>query len=370
MNRRTWLEKTGLATSLGIAFKPSQLFAQNPDLAKDNPIIKINANENPYGPSPMARQSMQEAIAKGNRYPIPQINALKQALGRKEGLSDQHILLGAGSTEILGLVGLWRGKDGGDVVCAEYTFPYLPTYADRIGAAIKRVPLKADRTHDLTAMRHAISEKTALVYICNPNNPTGTILKSDELEAFCRDVGKNTYILLDEAYLDYVATSDNRSMVSLVMEYPKIIIARTFSKIYGLAGMRIGYAVAHPDTIRILSQLHTGGNFGFSAVSLAAASASLQDTSFVALSKAKNAEAMRICTQTLTKLKIPYTPSHANFVYFPLNAPSAELQHTLASQNIQIGLYYEGEERFARISMGTVEEMQLFCTALENVWRT
>jgi len=212
----------------------------------DSPIV-LCWNENPYGPSPAARLAVSHAIADGCRYPDEELPGLVQALARHEGVGTDHIVTGTGSGELLRALGLLASRDGGEVIAAAPTYRELTEYARRRGAALKSVPLDARHRHDLPAMSAAISSRTRAIYICNPNNPTGTAVPAAEIRDFVRSVPLPVTVIVDEAYMDFATDGAVSTVADLVPGERRLVVLRTFSKIHGMAGLRCGYALARPD---------------------------------------------------------------------------------------------------------------------------
>ncbi|MGQ0739370.1 MAG: pyridoxal phosphate-dependent aminotransferase, partial [Bacteroidota bacterium] len=313
MQRRELLKKSALTVA---AFSLSRnLFARDAfrNIPKDHSgqIIKLSSNENPYGPCSMARKAMMDAVGGSNRYPWDVTTSLREKIGSLTGHSKEHVIIGAGSSELLGVVSVWAALQKGDAVAPDPTFRLWMPAARRTGLDIKLVPLTAGKVTDLQRMKDAMTPDTKMVYICNPNNPTGTVLPADELESFIKDIAPRAIVLLDEAYTEF---SNEPSMAKLVNDYPNLVIAKTFSKIYGMAGARVGYALAQPQTIRQLNELQPWANAGASAVSLAGALASLDDTAFINFCKKENEKARTIFYQALEKAGMNYIPSHTSFV--------------------------------------------------------
>lgn len=364
-NRRNWLKKTSLAfVSIGII--PLESFAisskENSIEEKNTSLIRLRSNENPYGPSALARNAMSNSINVSNRYNWELLDELIGKIAQKHNLTDQNILLGAGSSEILNLVALYCSKKSGNLIIAETTFDYWTITAENAGLKKIAIPLTADKKYDLSAMLSAIDSDTKLIYICNPNNPTGTICASEALLNFINEATKRTKILVDEAYLDF---TDQPSLANLVTENKNLIISKTFSKIYGLAGSRVGYAIAHPETIKELSELQFSTNGSVSIVSAAGALASLKDNKFVTETILLNAEARKYTIEQLENLKIRCIPSHANFVYFSLENYGKDFFEQLKRNNILGTKFYEEKGKWSRITIGTMKEMKQFIKALE-----
>lgn len=364
-NRRNWLKQTGLGI-VGLGIVPLERFAiptqESSIEEKNESLIRLRSNENPYGPSTVAKNAMLKNISLSNRYNWEMIDELIGKIAEKFNLTSQNIVLGAGSSEILNLVALYCSKKSGNLIIAETTFDYWTITAENAGLKKTAIPLTADKKHDLTAMLNAINSETKLIYICNPNNPTGTICESAALQNFIKEATKRTKVLVDEAYLDF---TDQPSLANLVTENKNLIIVKTFSKIYALAGSRIGYAIAHPDTINELNKLQFAANSSVSVVSASGALASLSDNKFVTDTISLNEEARKYTIAQLENLKIPCIASHTNFVYFSLENYKKDFFEQLQKNNILGTKIYEEKGKWSRITIGTLKEMKQFIKALE-----
>ena len=365
-NRRNWLKQTGLAL-VGAGIMPLENFASPKsesiiDATNDTDPIRLRSNENPYGPSTLAKNAMLKNINTSNRYNWEMTEELMEKIALKHNLTAQNILLGAGSSELLNLVALYCAKKPGNLIIAETTFDYWTVTAENAGLKKIAIPLTADKKNDLTAMLKAIEPDTQLVYICNPNNPTGTICTNEALLNFINEATKTTKVLVDEAYLDF---TNQPSLANQVKENKNLIIVKTFSKVYALAGSRIGYAMAHPDTIMELNQLQFSPNASISVVSAAAAIASLKDDKLVTDTIALNQEARKYTIEQLQNLNIPCIASQTNFVYFSLENYSKDFFNQLKINNILGTKIYEEKGKWSRITIGTLKEMKQFIKALE-----
>ncbi|QNA45472.1 pyridoxal phosphate-dependent aminotransferase [Lacibacter sediminis] len=363
MQRRDLLKQTALTLaaftlSRDLFAAEAEKFAQLPDVDK---IIKLSSNENPHGPSPMARKQMMEAVNGSNRYPWDVTTKLREEIAALTGHTKEHIVMGAGSSELLGLVAVWAALKKGNAVAPDPTFRLWMPAARKTGLDIKLVPLTDKKMTDLQRMKEAMNDQTKLVYICNPNNPTGTVLPAKELEAFIKDIAPKAIILLDEAYTEF---SSEPSMAHLVNDYPNLVIAKTFSKIYGMAGARVGYALAHPTTIKQLNELQPWANAGASAVSLAGALAALKDKTFIDFCKKENALARSIFCKALDKAGIPYIPSETSFIYFDTSNFGKDVKAMLEAKGIVGARTFEEGTKWLRISVGTQDEMKKAAAAL------
>ena len=372
IHRRAWLRQSSLAIA-GLTFAGKMAASANDQRYRSLPQItgtpfggpiRLTSNENPYGPSPMARKAMAEAIAGSNRYPWDTTTVLREQIGQRFGLTKENVLMGAGSSEILGLVAQYASLNKGNAITADPAFRIWIPAAEKMGLEVIRVPLTRDKKHDFPAMLGKLNSATRLVYVCNPNNPTGTILPSEDVKSFIEEVSKRSLTLLDEAYIEYC---DQPTMANMVATNKNLVIAKTFSKIYGLAGARIGYALAHPDTIGQLAGLQPWQNAGTSAVSLAAAIASLQDKEFIASSKESNKLAGAYAAKELKVMGFECIPSNTNFLYYSIKSFNGNWPELLRAKNILTGRIVEEEGRWTRTTVGTMEEMQAFIAAAKQL---
>lgn len=367
-SRRQWLQQSTLAFA-GLTLAPHAVFAvQNVDFQSLNgEPIRLGGNENPYGPAPSALKAMQGALKLSNRYPWNVTTKLREEIAQKNGLTVENVIIGSGSSEILGLAAQWAALQKGNIVVADPSFGIWMEAAERLGVPIKRIPLTPEKVHDLPKMAAAIDADTKIVYVCNPNNPTGTILPTGQLQDFVREISKDRLVLLDEAYIEY---TDEPSLASWVAENKNLIVARTFSKIYGLAGARIGYGLAHPDRIKELNGLQPWSNHGGSAVSMAAARASLADEAFVRESRQKNEQVKAFVYNEFKKMGIAYIPSFTNFIYYSADHyKGKDLRQDYAAKNIIVGgIVTNDTGKWARMSFGTMEEMQYAMNVIKIIF--
>ena len=368
LNRRQWLRRASLAGAATLAgswtnLAGSPIGLETPGLSLQDGLIRLNANENPLGPSEKVRAAMMEAFDVAFRYPFSWQQELTKKLARKEGVTPEHIVVTAGSVEGLRISGLAYSWQGGEIVAADPTFQALLAYAEQFGAFVHRVPLD-DLVHDLDAMERRITANTRLVFICNPNNPTGTILPAGRLRDFCTSVSRRTVVFADEAYYDYVQEPGYPSMVELVKDELNVIVSRTFSKVYGLAGLRIGYLIARPDIARRLNNARAAFN---NVVGLYAAMAALEDEAFYRESLKNNAESQRIIYQMLKQMNLQSIQSHGNFVFFQSRRDIRELIEEMKQENVLIGRPFPPLNDWCRLSTGTVEDTQQACSALKKV---
>ncbi|NIJ54329.1 pyridoxal phosphate-dependent aminotransferase [Dyadobacter arcticus] len=338
---------------------------QEPDLAKV--MARIGSNENPYGPPPMARKAISDSIEKGNRYARTELKSLTEKISAKEGVSGDHIMMGNGSGDLLEKTALAMFKDGGNIVSADPTYMSLIRVAESIGATWKPVPCNADWSHNLDAMEKAIDKDTKLIYICNPNNPVGAVTSTKALMDFCSRVSEKVPIFIDEAYIELVEGADNTSMVGLLKENKNVIIARTFSKIMGMAGLRVGYIAAKPSTLEMIRKIAKGGGSGIACTSVYAASAAMDDVEFQNSTRKMNTEAKTYLYDNLKTMGYKYVPSFTNFVIFPINMPGKEFLKKMVDKGIIVKAMDIQDKPWCRVSIGTKDEMKLFVSALQEI---
>lgn len=390
LKRRAWL-KRGALTAAGAMVMPHLSFGETPmvrpqidaqgrtlyspffkefnaeffpDTAKL--LAKLNANENPYGPSPKAVEAFNSATTLGNRYAWKELFDLMGKIADKEGVKLENVMMGPGSSDLLEKTAMVLFAEGGNVVSADPSYMSLIKVAQATGASWKPVPLKKDWSHDLKGMEEAIDENTKLVYICNPNNPTGSMTDHAELVDFCSRVSEKVPVFVDEAYMGFLEDGDKKSMVSLVAQGKDVIIARTFSKIHGMAGLRVGYIVALESTLGKIQDITRGG-MGITYPSVFAASASMDDVAFQEKSRKLNAECREFVYATLDKMGYEYIPSSTSFILFPIEMEGKQFLEKMTALGVGVRAFDIMDQNWCRVSMGTMEEMKLFATALQKV---
>ena len=363
-NRRTWLKKIGLGT-LALSVSPyttmAHPMARDYTLYLDDKTIPLNFNENPYGPSPLARKAMADSVNLSNRYGDSMTSKLVNAIAVKNEVAPDNILLEAGSTKMLNLILLHTAQEKGSFIMADNTFNFWISPAKNLGLKEINVPLTSDKKHDLKAMLRAIEPDTRMLYLCNPNNPTGTICNRNELVSFVNEASKKVLVVVDEAYIDL---TDQQSLSPLVTKNENLIVVRTFSKMYGLAGARVGYALAHNATIKKLKSLQSWPNGSLSLVSIAGAMASLKDVEFNKKVYALNEATRKYTLEQLEQLNISCIPSHSNFLYFSLADYQKDYFERLEEHDILGTRIYEENGQWSRITIGTMDEMKALITAL------
>lgn len=376
-SRRLWLKQIGLGVAgIGLVNVKSYAFPVRSEgffdnLENHNDLIFLRSNENPYGPSPLARKIFIDNANISNRYNWDVATQLIADLAKRNNVKDENILLGAGSTEILDLATRFVSLDKGhkpkvtgsaNYVIADPSYDYWTVTLDNLGLTKYKVPLTTDKKINLQAMLEAVNQDTKLVYICNPNNPTGTICERKALVEFVTRIPQNTIVLIDEAYLEF---TKQQSLSNMVNDHKNIIIAKTFSKIYGLAGARIGYAIANKAMIDNLTDLQSNTNNSVSVVSKLAAIASLKDDQFVSDCYLLNENVRQYTISELKKLNCECISSNTNFIYFSLSNYNKDYFRQLENNNIQGGRIYEEQGKWTRITVGEMGEMKKFIKAIQ-----
>ncbi|TVP44212.1 MAG: aminotransferase class I/II-fold pyridoxal phosphate-dependent enzyme [Mongoliibacter sp.] len=382
LNRRHWL-KTSLFGLAGLSAIPEVLAHSNTSL--DSKVLKstgslreiplpfnadvpmkarLLANENPFGPSEKALKAIASSISEGNRYGHADAHYLIQMIAEKEGVSPEHIMLGPGSTDLLEKTAIALCRHGGNVISADPSYLSLVNTAQAVGASWKAIPLTEDHSHDLNAILKSIDKETKLIYVCNPNNPMGSITDFENVKSFCKNASQQTPVFVDEAYLDFLENAEEKSAVNLVAEGYDVIVARTFSKIHGMAGLRIGYIVATPERIKSVTDM-VRSTMGLSITSLKGAIASFKDESFIAECRQLNRESRDFTSQSIKSLGYQEIPSHTSFMIFPIRSEAKPFARSMIDQGVGIRMYAIDNKPWCRVSMGTMQEMNYFVEALK-----
>jgi histidinol-phosphate aminotransferase len=321
-------------------------------------------NENPYGPSPAARAVISNAIPVSCRHPDEENKLLLDALAAHEAVPADHLVTGTGSGELLRALGLLVGRDGGEIIAALPTYSELPDYAKGAGASLKFVPVDKELKHDLNAMRAAVTERTRAVYVCNPNNPTGTVVSRESLRAFIDAVPDRVTTIVDEAYMDFADIQGVGSVSDLTAGGKRVVVLRTFSKIHGMAGIRMGYAISRPDIIKSVAAVTmTTPNI----FAVRAARASLGDKGFLTDTRRRILASRRKITTKLTGLGLRYAVPQGNFVFFDTGMPLARFTDLMKARNILVGRPFPPYDTWCRITIGTEPEVAAFLDALHSV---
>jgi histidinol-phosphate aminotransferase len=358
LSRREFVSVAGAA--LGTALVPvlsTEARAHRP--------VRLDSNENPYGPSRHAQDAMVGARAIAARYPDALEDRVGGALAALHGLRPENVLLGCGSGEILRMADMAFLGPGRTVVAAEPTFEAVLAYARVTRAEAVKVPLTEDFRHDLPRMAAACDGRTGLVYVCNPNNPTGTVVKRAEMAKFVESVPEDAVLLVDEAYHHFVEDAEYASATELIPRRRNVIVVRTFSKIYGLAGMRLGYAVGPEDKIAAMRPHKTWSNAN--AAVLEAALASLDDADHVPKQRRLMNDTRRWLCAELRKDGRTYIPSEANFMMIDVGTDVTSVIEALRARQVFVGRRFAALPKWLRVSIGTREETTLFLETLRDV---
>ncbi len=328
-------------------------------------MVQIDSNENPYGPSPKALEAITQSEKIASRYPDSVEEQIRNTIADYHKVSPDNVVLGCGSTEILHVADAAYLTPEKNVVTAEPTFEAVLHFAKVLHANTKTVPMTADFRFDLPAIAAACTAQTGLVYICNPNNPTGTIVTMKELAAFVDTVSPSTIILVDEAYYHFADDPGYGSVMDWYGKHPNVIVARTFSKVYGMAGMRLGYAIGAKDTLALMRPHVLWSNAN--AAVCPAACASLADAENVARNREMINGTRRWLCDELTKDGRKYIPSQANFVMIHVGGDVQPLIPQFKDRGIWVGRKFPSMGNWLRVSIGTRPEMETFLAAFRGI---
>lgn len=363
ISRRQWLRNASLLSGVAMLSGTGAIQKLSAEeVRKFNPrplesLIRLGSNENPYGPSAKVRKAMTDGFDLGCRYPWSYNKELQEMIAEKEGVPTDHIVLVAGSTEGLKIAGIAFSDRGNEIISGLPTFLSLMTYAEIWGSSINWVPLDKDLNYDLPEIEKRVTSKTKMVFLCNPNNPTGKLLPAKQVLDFCNSVSQKAIVFSDEAYCDYIEDPNYPSMVQLVKEGKDVIVSKTLSKVYGLAGIRMGYLVAKPELAKQLQELVVANT---NIMAIEAGKAALKDKEFYEFSLKKNKEARVSIETTLDELGLEYLPSQANFVFFDAKQDVKKLAEKFQAEGIIIGRPFPPLDNWCRISTGTIEEVTAF----------
>ncbi len=327
-------------------------------------VIKINSNENPYGPSEEAIRAMQSSFAISCRY-ASNVFELDRALCAHHGVDSKMLDVGFGSSEILKMAAEAFVGPGKTIVTAHPTYEAPARYGAIYGGKAVRVPLDTEYRHDLKSMRDAVDQTTGMVYLCNPNNPTATIVSADAVSKFINSMPSEVPIVIDEAYHHYVTDPSYASAIPLAKEGKPVIVTRTFSKIYGMAGLRLGYAVGRADLIRRMSAYKVWLNAN--TLSVAAGLASLDDRDFVDRNRKLNSDTRQYVEQELHSMGLAYIASNANFMMIDLKQDMNSVASGLRRRGVWVGRSFSPMNQHLRVTIGTLPEMKRFISELRAV---
>ncbi len=343
------------------AFPPEVLAHEHALLGPDDGVALLARNENPYGPSESALKMVDYAGKKGAYYPGQANVVLAEMIADRHGVDPKQIVITTGSGEALSAIAVLYGPKG-PIVAPRLFWDTTALYATRLGMAeISRVPLKDDMSVDLEGIEAAVTEETGLVQLCNPNNPTGLVSDSKTFKTAVKNMAKKTTVLVDEAYMELADDPDGNTCMDLVKKGHDVIVSRTFSKIYGMAGLRVGYTISSEETAE---KIRGAAMSWIAGTGLASAIGAYNDQKFLDFSKSKIVEARDMILTKTKELGMEALPSQTNFVYFKSGKPANELQQALAAKNVLIRGQYMDYSDWSRVSMGKLEDVERFCALL------
>jgi len=359
-----------LVAAAGLSLSPQLAFSQHEvdaDEGSQGPI-RISGNENAFGYSQMAMMAIMQELPDINRYQWEESMALIEAIAMREMVPTEYVVPTAGSGPVLQMAAMAYAAPGKNVVSVEPGYTQLIRTFKSFGGETKIVPLNDKLEYDLEAVKAAIDENTVMVYLCNPNNPTGTTVDPDALKTFIRALPEDIVAFVDEAYLELADGGlETHSMIPLVREGENIILARTFSKVYGMAGLRVGYGIMKPDTKKLLAKYQMGGPNKLGCV---AGVASLQDTAFFEQSVTSYRAVRKMVTDKLDELGVEYAYPQGSFVFMKTGIPIKEFQGMMEARNIMVGRPFPPMLDWCRVSIGTEDEMSTFLSVFEDIMTT
>jgi histidinol-phosphate aminotransferase len=374
MNRRNFIQSgitissvAGCCAAFGTQVLGADLCGDERTPDTESKLVRLRSAENPYGPPKSALEAAQAELKIANRYPRTKVVAFRDLIAKDVGVTPDHVAIGAGSIELMINTGLAYGKPGRAVLSADPTWDTTMVYSEACGAEWIRVPLTKDYRYDFDRMRSSITDKVDLVYICNPNNPTGIAEDHQVLEEFVKDVSKSRLVMIDEAFIDCLDGAEQISMKKLLPQNENIAIARTFSKLWGMAGFRIGYMLAHPSVIAKLKStiptLEMQNRIG-----LAAAMAAYHDRDFIEQSRQRTKPARKTIYEILDRHRLAYIPSDCNFVSYKVPEHGKQFIAKLAEHGVaNKAVSLNNDFNWSRVSCGTPEELDAFEAALGKV---
>ncbi|MFC4232773.1 pyridoxal phosphate-dependent aminotransferase [Parasediminibacterium paludis] len=388
INRRQWLRNSALLTG-GLSVLPGIFNALSAnyyvpqgtspysDTLSEQDIVtqfsaekqqlkaRLFANENPWGPSPAAKKAIADALATSYQYAFVEEKELSKKVAAVEGVQEEQILMAAGSSPLLQAAAIHFSKNGGTILTCGPTYDDLLRKSKAFGANVVEVPLTSDYKYDLDAIEAKIDSKTSLIYIVNPNNPTGTVLDAAKLKAFCTRVSAKVPIFIDEAYIDYLEDPKGATLIGNVIKGENIIVARTFSKLYGFAGLRVGYIVAQKSMIDILGKYSSEG--AISAPTIAAAMASFKEQPYCG-EIIKNTQASKAYLYGVLKAEgYDYIPSSTNFVMFPIKMDGKKFADEMMKRGVGLRYWKMNGKDYCRLSIGRMDEMEAFAKAFKEI---
>ena len=362
MKRRHFLSALGAATLAGSAM---------PTLAQylvPEGQVRLVFNENPYGPSPKALAEVRKILPLSAYYPdspydYPIRDDLFDVIAGNHGLDHENVFVSSGSNEGLQAALMAYGQRG-KVMTPSLTYDAHLGYAEALGVSVMRVPLRSDLQVDLDAMEAQLDDSVAVVYLANPNNPTGLPIDAERLRAFCRSVGPKALVIIDEAYNELTDEPEKDTMVDLVREGHNVLVTRTFSKIFGMAGLRVGYGMARPDIIKKTSKHIMAWPNG---VGLTAAYHSYIDSDFIRFSREKVLQGRAMVEKTCAQMGLTPVPSQTNFVFVDVGRDAMPVRRAMAKEGVLINAGYDGYPQHLRVSMGRLEDLKTFDRVFKRV---
>ena len=360
INRRDWL-KTAFLGSAALTLSPLEFLANETpnfnELKNSNETIRLCFNENPFGTSPKALEAMQKSLSLSSRYDFKLADVLCEKIAGNNNVKKENILVSAGSSFLLELITKYVSLDKGHIIIPDPSFTIFAPIAEFLGMSKSVIALNDKKKIDLVKMKSSIQKDTKLIYICNPNNPTGDLLSRAEIENFIKSIPDNIIVLVDEAYIEFTT---QKSLSDLVDVYKNLIVTRIFSKLYGFAGARLGYAIGHPKMIENLKKLQSWSGAEISVVTMAGAIAAMDDQEFITKVLDNNKKVKDFTISEFNIRGIKTIPSSANFVYFSLENYKGDYFKKLKEAKILGGKTYEEKGKWTRISLGTIEEMRKY----------
>jgi histidinol-phosphate aminotransferase len=383
ITRRSFMQAFGIGTAAAAAYGPSRVFAARGReamvglspwerdralaLAANGTAIRLNSNENPLGPGPAALDAIRSAISEANRYPFGPEADVVSAIARARSVKPDHVLLGCGSTEVLRMAVTAYVSPARPLVTAAPTFEDPGHHARAMGAQVVEVPVDHDLRIDLDAMRDRASN-AGLIFFCNPNNPTATVHGASAVSNFVSAVNRvspRTTILIDEAYHEYVEDPGYQTAIPLALDNPRVIVSRTFSKVFGMAGLRIGYAIGRPEALEPLKKYQLDA--GVNVVAAIAAIAAIAEDGHIAAERARNHDVRQFTRDALTKFGYPVAPSNTNFIMVDVRRNVQSVIDGCRTEGVLIGRPFPPLTTHARISIGTMDEMRRCVDVLGHV---
>jgi histidinol-phosphate aminotransferase len=371
LTRRGFMANAALgAASLGLVSPANIALARYPDPEADagsgGSPLRLNRNESPYGLAPAAAEALRRAVdPKSSRYPIEEPKALIEAIAKRFEVENENVILGYGSTEILKMATEAFCNSARGALVAEPTFEAVVGYCPFIHARARKINLNAEHKHDLPKMLRA-SQSAGMIFFCNPSNPAGTYIGEDETERFIRRLPRGPVVLADEAYAEYATASDYKSCVRFVKEKLPVVVSRTFSKIWGMAGLRVGYAIGRKDLIARMAKRQLVNNPN--QLAIAAALAALKDDrDFVERNRKLNADVRDYVCKEAAAMGLSFIPSQTNFVMIGVNRPATPLIDELKKRKMLVGRLFPSMPNHLRVSFGTMPEMKAFMKEFKEV---